>query len=54
MQSERDMKLRFQNQLKRGDFSALMPVMGLLVAAMLAKLGVAVQILHLTHGIWSG
>ncbi|HEX3506608.1 MAG TPA: hypothetical protein VHU22_24775 [Xanthobacteraceae bacterium] len=48
------MKLPFQGQQKRSDFSALMPVMGLLVAAMFAKLGVATQVLHLTHSIWLG
>jgi hypothetical protein len=48
------MKLRFQEHQKRNDFSALVPVMGLLVAATLAKLGVAVQVLHLTHSIWLG
>jgi hypothetical protein len=38
----------------RRELSALMPVMGLLIAAMLAKLGVAGQVLHLTHNIWGG
>jgi hypothetical protein len=43
------MKLRDQGNRARSEFSALMSVVGLLAAATLAKSGVAIQILHLSH-----
>jgi hypothetical protein len=43
------MKFHFQSKTKRSELSALMPVIGLLSAATLAKLGVAAQFFHLTH-----
>jgi hypothetical protein len=39
----------FQNDSARPRFSALAPVVGLLVAAAFAKLGAATQLFHLTH-----
>jgi hypothetical protein len=43
------MKFRSQISRKRSEFSALLPVIGLLMAATLAKLGAATQFIHLTH-----
>ncbi len=43
------MKFRSPISRSRTEFSALMPVIGLLAAATLAKLGAAVQIIHLAH-----
>jgi hypothetical protein len=43
------MKFRFQSGPKRSELSALMPVIALLSAATLAKLGVAAQFFHFTH-----
>jgi hypothetical protein len=43
------MKFRSRISHKRSEFSALMPVLGLLMAATLAKLGVAAQLIHLAH-----
>jgi hypothetical protein len=43
------MKFPIQSRRKRSNFSALMPVIGLLMAAALAKLSVATQFFHLTH-----
>jgi hypothetical protein len=43
------MKFRSPIRHKRSEFSALMPVIGLLMAATLAKLGAATQFIHLAH-----
>jgi hypothetical protein len=43
------MKLHFHGNPKRSEFSALMPVVGLLIAATLAKLGAVTQFFHLAH-----
>jgi len=43
------MKFRFETSPKRSELSALMPVIALLSAATLAKLGVAAQFFHFTH-----
>jgi hypothetical protein len=43
------MKLRGQHNRTLSELSGLMSVVGLLAAAMLAKFGVATQILHLSH-----
>jgi hypothetical protein len=47
--ASRSMKFRSKISRKRSAFSALIPVMGLLIAATLAKLGVAAQLIHLAH-----
>jgi hypothetical protein len=43
------MKFRDQGKRKQTELSALMPVVALLVAATLAKLGAATQFFHLSH-----
>jgi hypothetical protein len=43
------MKFRFQSDPKRSELLALMPVIALLSAATLAKLGAAAQFFHFTH-----
>jgi hypothetical protein len=43
------MKLSGQGRRTLSEFSALMPVVGLLAAAALAKFGVATQFFHLSH-----
>lgn len=43
------MKFHRQSKRKLAGLSALMPVVALLMAAMLAKLGAATQFFHLTH-----
>jgi hypothetical protein len=43
------MKLNARGSSKRSEFSALMPVVALLLAATLAKVGAATQLFHLVH-----
>ncbi len=43
------MKPHLQNGETHPELSALMPVVGLLTAAMLAKLGVIAEFLHVVH-----
>jgi hypothetical protein len=43
------MKFRDKGKGKYAELSALMPVVALLIAATLAKLGAATQFFHLTH-----
>jgi hypothetical protein len=43
------MKLHRQNHEKRAEYSALMPVVALLLAATFAKLSSASQLFHLAH-----
>jgi hypothetical protein len=43
------MKLHAQGHKKRSEFSALMPVVALLLAATLAKVSAATQLFHLVH-----
>jgi hypothetical protein len=43
------MKLNARGTAKRSEYSALMPVVALLLAATLAKMGAATQLFHLVH-----
>ena len=43
------MKLHIPNGEMRPELSALMPVVGLLTAAMLAKLGVIAELIHIAQ-----
>ena len=43
------MKLNLRMRAAQGSISAMAPVVGMLVAAALAKFGAAAQLLHVSH-----